>query len=206
LTTLGYNIQDKYKLVGGRLEYWKVREGIIDFFYDRSIEPKDTVLFYFSGHGILGDDGEHYLSTSEIDSDMPQRSGFSFDELTKARANCNSKTIFTILDCCYGGAHELGKGQVPGIKAQEESASAAKDIIRNKSNIPGEGKCILSACKPMQRAYEYKEQGHSYFTFYLAEVFFKSHCLVVTLSLTPYNISNGISTLCNISSPLSLLF
>jgi len=40
--------------------------------------------------------------------------------------------IFTILDCCYSGADK------PGAKGQEESANAAKDAIKEKSNIAGE--------------------------------------------------------------------
>src|SRR6187200_2078652 len=70
LTKLGYDIPIKYRLIGGRVEYDRLRDSILQFFYDRSIDAKDTVLFYFSGHGVLGDDREHYLSTSEIDPDM----------------------------------------------------------------------------------------------------------------------------------------
>jgi tetratricopeptide (TPR) repeat protein len=179
LTGLGYEIPLKHRLIGGRVEYWKVREAIIGFFYDRTIRPNDTILFYFSGHGVLGDDGEHYLSTSEIDPDVPQFHGFSFDELTKARGNCNSKTIFTILDCCYAGAHR------PGGKGEDESANAAKELIENKSKELGEGNCILTACKPMQKAYEYKEQGHSFFTFYLAESLGKTECADGDGDITP---------------------
>jgi uncharacterized protein YjbI with pentapeptide repeats len=185
LSRLGYTVRDEYKLIGGRIEYWRVRKAIIDFFYDRSINPNDTILFYFSGHGVLGDDGEHYLSTSEIDPDMPQGLGFSFDDLTKARGNCNSKTIFTILDCCYSGADKLGKGGELGIKAQEESAGIAKNIIRNKSILPGEGKCILSACKPMQKAYEFEEHGHSFFTYYLTEALSNKECVDEEGDVTP---------------------
>jgi uncharacterized caspase-like protein len=104
LFKLGYDIPTKYRLIGGRIEYDKLRDSILDFFYDKTIDPKDTVLFYFSGHGLLGDDGEHYLCTSQIDPDMPYRRGFPFDGLTKARGECNSKMVFTVLDCCYSGA------------------------------------------------------------------------------------------------------
>ena len=54
-------------------------------------------------------------------------------------------------------------------KAQEESASLAKEAIKDKSSIAGEGKYILAPCKPMQKAFEYKEKGHSFFSYYLAE-------------------------------------
>jgi hypothetical protein len=44
-TQLGYEIALKYRLIGGRVEYWKVREAIIGFFYDRTINPSDTILW-----------------------------------------------------------------------------------------------------------------------------------------------------------------
>jgi Caspase domain/Pentapeptide repeats (8 copies) len=163
LEILGYEIPDDRKLIGGRIEYLKLRDSIIDFFSDATISPKDTVLFYFSGHGVPGDDGEHYLSTSEIDPAIPYKRGFSFDEFTRAREGCNSKTVFTILDCCYSGAAKPSKGH------EVDAAKIGKEIIINKSNTPGEGRCILAACKPMQEAYEFKEQGHSFFTYYLLE-------------------------------------
>jgi Tfp pilus assembly protein PilF len=180
LSQLGYNIPDKYKLIGGRIEYLKVRKAIMDF-YDSAVHPKDTILFYFSGHGVLGDDEEHYLSSSEIDPDRPQGFGFSFDELARARRNCNSKTIFTILDCCYAGAATV----VMGGKGPDDYARDAKKTISAKSNNPGEGQCILAACKPMQRAYEYKEQGHSFFTYYLTEALGNRSCVDQDGDVTP---------------------
>ena len=144
-----------------------------------TINPKDTVLFYFSGHGVLGDDGEHYLSTSETNPDRPQGYGFSFDEFAKARENCNSKTIFTILDCCYSGADR------PGQKGGDATATAARNLIEDKSKALGEGKCILTACKPTQKAYEYKEQGHSFFTFYLADALTSKECADSQGDVTP---------------------
>ena len=179
LTQLGYDIPDKCKLIGGRVNYDQLRDSIMEFFYDSNIHPKDTVLLYFSGHGVLGDDGEHYLSSSEIDPDIPRKRGFSFDDLTKAREYCNSKTIFTILDCCYSGADRLGG------KGDNDSARAAKDVLKGRSKTPGEGKCILAACKAMQKAYEFEKYGHSFFTFYLAEGLSNQECIDQDGDVTP---------------------
>jgi hypothetical protein len=148
LISSGYSVPQDRKLIG-RVGHSELRDSIIDFFYDANIQPTDTVLFYFSGDGILGDDGEHYLSTSEIDPNIPRRRGFSFDELTKIRGDCNSKTVFTILDCCYSGADKPSKGH------EDDAAKIGKEIIINNSKNPGEGRCILAACKAMQEAYEF---------------------------------------------------
>jgi len=50
----------------------------------------------------------------------------------------------------------------------------------------------LTACKPMQKAYEYKEQGHSFFTFYLAEALSNHACADEDGNITPYMLSEYI--------------
>src|SRR6185369_3175962 len=62
----GYVIQKNHKLIG-RVDYFTLRDRLYDFFNDKNITPSDTILFYFSGHGIPGGDDEHYFATSEID-------------------------------------------------------------------------------------------------------------------------------------------
>jgi uncharacterized protein YjbI with pentapeptide repeats len=188
LKRLDYDIPLKYRLIGGKIDYNRVRDSILDFFSDPIIHHKDTILFYFSGHGVLGNDGEHYLSTSEIDPDKPRKRGLPFDELSKAREVCNSKTIFTILDCCYAGAH------TSGTKGDEESANAAKKIIETKSKPLGEGKCILAASQAYQKAYEYKKEGHSFFTYYLAEALGKRECGDEDGDITPYKVNEYIDS------------
>ncbi|MGC1931733.1 MAG: hypothetical protein WA667_22415 [Candidatus Nitrosopolaris sp.] len=58
----------------------------------------------------------------------------------------------TILDCCYGGAARLGKGSA------DDVAKLGRATIDDVSNTfeRGEGKCILAASQPYQRAFETK--------------------------------------------------
>src|SRR5690242_14843551 len=67
----------------GEVEWEIMRDTIIDFFTNKMINTNDTLLFYYSGHGILDGDGDVYLATSEIDADTPYDKGFSFEELAK---------------------------------------------------------------------------------------------------------------------------
>ena len=163
LNSIGYEIAEHHKLIG-RVEYSELHDAVIEFFADDSVRKNDTMLFYFSGHGVPSNNAdEHYLSSSEINPDKPRLRGFSFDELTKTRQDCNSKTIFTILDCCYSGAATVSKGD-----ANHEAAIGRK-IIETKSKIEGEGKCILAACQPLQEAYIFEGHNNSLFTFFLLD-------------------------------------
>ena len=82
LSSLGYEISDKNKVVG-EAKGEKVKDAIYDFFDDITNNPDDTLLFYYSGHGVPDVDGDMYLASSDTDPDKPYRKGFSFEELTK---------------------------------------------------------------------------------------------------------------------------
>jgi hypothetical protein len=82
LRSLGYEIPDRHKLIG-RVEREGMRDAIIDFFRNRNVRPRDTLLFYYSGHGVLDAYGDHYFAASALDPFEPDIEGFLFDELTK---------------------------------------------------------------------------------------------------------------------------
>ncbi|MFZ0329139.1 MAG: caspase family protein [Nitrososphaeraceae archaeon] len=68
LNSLGYEITDNKKLIGHVSEK-DMREAIRDFF--KTAKHKDTLLLYYSGHGIPEIKGDLYLASSEIDQSFP---------------------------------------------------------------------------------------------------------------------------------------
>ena len=120
-----------------------MRDCIIDYFSDLRIDPEDTIIFYFSGHGLVDSDGEVYLASSETDPDNPIKRGLSFRELTNIINKCRSNTIIIILDCCYSGAASFSKGDLNN-KANIATTRIGNDF---STNLRGEGKCLLAACQ-----------------------------------------------------------
>ena len=108
LMSLGYEIEDKYRLIG-EVKFMTMRRAIIDFLANYNVKRSSTLLFYFSGHGINAGDGNVYLASSEVDPSFPIEKGFSFDDLSKAIELSVSKKIVTILDCVFSGAAHLEK-------------------------------------------------------------------------------------------------
>ena len=102
LMSLGYRIPDNKKLVG-QVKGNQIKDAIYDFFDDETINSQDTILFYYSGHGIPDIDGDVYLASSEMNPKQPYRNGFSFSELTKMMNRSLSTRVVAILDCCYSG-------------------------------------------------------------------------------------------------------
>src|SRR5689334_12039954 len=131
----GYWIPDEYILIG-RVNYDKIRDTILSFFVDKDIKPTDTIVFYFSGHGIPDEYGNNYLTTSDIDPDFPLGRGFSFKDLKSIAGMSISTRIVSILDCCYSGAAVNGaKGG-----SADMDAKLARDAI--ESIVPG--RCVLA--------------------------------------------------------------
>lgn len=162
LISLGYEIASNNKLTG-TVKWTEMREAIRKFF-TQDVKSKDTLLFYFSGHGIPDDIGDNYLATSEIDPWYPYDKGYPFDEITKMMQRSISNKIVAILDCCYSGAARVSKGH------DEVAARLGKTSMHNKSlALEGEGRCILAACQPLQGAYDFKERNQSLFTYYLLD-------------------------------------
>jgi Caspase domain/Tetratricopeptide repeat len=162
LTSLGYGITDKNKLIGKAVGA-KVKDTIYDFFDDKTDNPDDTLLFYYSGHGVPGDDGNIYLASSDTDPDKPYRRGFSFEELRMRMQNTIPTRVVVILDCCYSGSAKISKG------SEDDAAKMGTIILEEKSRkLPeGQGKYILSSSQSHQEAYALTTGEHSIFTFYL---------------------------------------
>ena len=169
----GYDIPYNHKLIG-RVTSSKLKEIIYDFFTDESNKPDDTLLFYYSGHGVPDRFGKTFLAPSDMNSEHPFRTGFSFDDLTDAMLACNSLRIVTILDSCFSGSLRIGKGLGEGFNSkssEEAAAQIANAIVEEKSNKlkQGIGRCLLASSQGYEEAYDRQEKDHSIFTYYLLE-------------------------------------
>jgi uncharacterized protein YjbI with pentapeptide repeats len=163
LSSLGYEISDKYKLVD-EAKGDKVKNAIYDFFDDIRNNPDDTLLFYYSGHVVLDADGDMYLASSDIDPRKPYRRGFSFDELRKMMQKSVSTRVVVILDCCYSGSAKVSK-------ENEDVAKIGRKTMEEKSKklLEGQGRYILSASQSHEEAYALTTDEHSIFTYYLLQ-------------------------------------
>ncbi|MFZ0225256.1 MAG: caspase family protein [Candidatus Nitrosopolaris sp.] len=161
LSSLGYEISDKNKLLG-EAKGAEVKDVIYDFFGDIGVNPDDTLLFYYSGHGVFDIDGDVYLASSDIDPEEPYRRGFSMEELTKMMQRSISTKVVVILDCCHSGSAKVSKGN-----AEDAANKALKAIDEKSKKLQGQRKCILAACQAAQFAYTTGE--HSLFTRYLLQ-------------------------------------
>jgi len=159
LKGLGYEIKNQDGLIG-QVDGTLMQDCIYEFFKDDDIKSDDTILFYFSGHGVPGE-GDFFLASSNIDPRKPKMRGFSFADLNGEITHCRAKRTVVILDSCYAGSLDIS-----GKSSESALASAAKNQLSTTFK-EGEGNCLLSSCMGFQESFATAEGDHSFFTNYL---------------------------------------
>ncbi|NER04224.1 MAG: caspase family protein [Okeania sp. SIO3C4] len=83
-----------------------VNKAIEKFFAQTSRD--DTVLFYYSGHGIRNRSGRLYFSTTDTNKDMLRSTAVSASFVNEVMNESRSKNQIMLLDCCYSGSFASG--------------------------------------------------------------------------------------------------
>ncbi|HEY5669562.1 MAG TPA: caspase family protein, partial [Anaerolineales bacterium] len=83
-----------------------IRRSIASFFSKKARE--DLLLLYFSGHGVLDDQGHLYLAVRDTDSKLLRGTAISASYITDEMNNSRSQRQLLILDCCHSGAFARG--------------------------------------------------------------------------------------------------
>ncbi len=138
-----------------------IRRSIASFFSKRSRE--DLLVLYFSGHGVLDDQGHLYLAVKDTDSKLLRGTAISANYITDEMNNSRSQRQVLILDCCHSGAFARGTKGQPG--ASVGTASAFEGT--------GYGRVVLTASDATQYAWEGEqvigEAENSLFTHYMLQ-------------------------------------
>jgi tetratricopeptide (TPR) repeat protein len=170
LSEMGHHIFGSSPLVSSSMDkevnWVKVRQSIGKFFINA--KPSQTLLLYFSGHGIPKQD-EVYLATAEVNPKNPLIEGFSLSELTKLMSITKSKQVVCILDSCFSGTANLPNSRWNRTMSAKEDASimlATSDRIWKKTPKK-QGKYLLLSCQSYEKSWA--TETTSIYTKYLIE-------------------------------------
>ena len=162
-----------------------VKPGIVNAFKNVKNNAKlnDTVIVFFSGHGMSVDGKFYFISQNITDareieakslSDFNQKyqawekfakqASISSDEISQAITQIKAKNKMLIVDSCYSGGGWLSK--VNEAKVEEKMEDQKSDMVK-KSNLTGIA--MISAAQAFQKANENGEIGHGFLTFGLLE-------------------------------------
>lgn len=81
----------------------ETRDEIIKGLKRYSSECKDTFIFYYAGHGLLGKENEFYFSTSETESKYPEHISIKREVLNDIIKASPAKKKIIIIDSCFAG-------------------------------------------------------------------------------------------------------
>jgi TonB family protein len=113
------------------------------FFANKSRE--DLLLFYFSGHGMLDEEGHLYFALKDTEFEVPRASSLSAEFVREAMDRTRSQRVVLILDCCHSGAFANGQKGVLG------GSVGTKNVFEPAN---GFGRWVLTATDATQYAWE----------------------------------------------------
>ena len=136
----------------------------------RLAQPKDTILFYFSGHGELDRDNRPVLGVTDTKVikneanntlSFDSATGLKLDRLLEEFRNSPAQSQLIWLDACQAKAEVSGeqnnaKGQIIAALNQE-----------SQQTRPGKNFFAMLSCDQTERSWEFDELGHGLFTYSL---------------------------------------
>ena len=130
-------------------------------------KPKDTVLFYFSGHGLLEiDSRQAVLCLTDTDKNDLLKTGLSLQELIQQLGSCAAHQQLVWLDACHSGGMTLRVGKGAATDPLANPTLQLVEILRQRAQ-QSKGFYALLSCDQNQQSWEFPELGHGVFTYYL---------------------------------------
>ena len=128
----------------------------------KAAKKNDTILFYFSGHGILETKTQQVaLCLADTDTQQLLTTGLPLNRLLQQLGSCAASQQLVWLDACHSGGMTLR-----GTEALADPSSQLVEVLRHKA-AQSKGFYALLSCDQTQQSWEFPELGHGVFTYYL---------------------------------------
>jgi hypothetical protein len=136
----------------------EIEVAIFNLFTNRKKE--DLLLLYFSGHGIVTEHNEFFLSTRSTrthEGKLIPPTAVAANYIHQQMQQSKSRHQVIILDCCYSAAFTKGLHAKDG------------NTVNIVNQLGGEGRAILTASNSTQYAFEQEGFDLSLYTHFLVE-------------------------------------
>jgi WD40 repeat protein/uncharacterized caspase-like protein len=121
-------------------------------------QPIDTILVYFSGHGMLQPITQQaFLCLADTRKDNLDATGLAVNELLTQLGKSGAQNQVVWLDACHSGGMTL-RGANPTSQLVE---------VLQRSAAKSQGFYALLSCDVNQQSWEFPELGHGVFTYFL---------------------------------------
>lgn len=159
------------KGIEARVSKWEEirRSLLVDV--SRNLTSADTLLFYFSGHGVLSSDSTAplglaaFLAPRDLVQDVPELKGLSMTEIRRL-AWLPPNRVFVVLDACFSGSGQDVKSALGRHGFALKSGPTA--LTGGFSNgARGKGRVLFASSQDNQPSLEAARLQHGVFTYYL---------------------------------------
>ena len=145
--------QNVARLTDTEATWQKVIEAIESTFAE--VQPDDAVFAYIAGHGAVVGGDYYFVAHNTNVQDIPS-TGVPLKKIKEVFDASPSQQAFLWLDFCHSGG--IIPRDLEGGPDDREVISRALEVVQ------GQGKLIIAACTPGQKAYESAVVGHGLFT------------------------------------------
>ncbi|KYC41420.1 hypothetical protein WA1_22265 [Scytonema hofmannii PCC 7110] len=128
-------------------------------------KPLDTVLFYFSGHGMIEQNSHQgFLCLADTRKDDLLGTALSLTEILKRLTQCAAQNQVVWLDACHSGGMTLR-----GTNTAETLPNPTSQFVKVLQEVAAksQGFYALLSCDTNQQSWEFPELGHGVFTYFL---------------------------------------
>lgn len=131
-------------------------------------KPEDTILLYFSGHGVLDPNTQEVvLCLADTNKEDLHHTGLRLPEMLQLLSNLGVHRQMLWLDACHSGDITLrgAKGEARN-STVINPADQLEQVLRQRA-AQSKGFYALLSCDQKQRSWEFPELKHGLFTYYL---------------------------------------
>jgi WD40 repeat protein len=133
-------------------------------------KPQDTVLFYFSGHGLVDPATQQpFLCLPETQTDSLPNTGLGLRELLQQLQQCGANKQLVMLDACHSSSLAVLWGGARGAAETQSSPTREIATVLQECAAQSRGFCALLSCDEKQRSWEFPDLEHGVFTYHLIQ-------------------------------------
>ncbi len=135
-----------------------------------SAKTQDTILFYFSGHGLIEYQSQQtVLCLADTQRDNLLHTGLTLQALLTMLGKCSAHSQVVWLDACHCGNMSLtgARGEVKK-DVLDDSTAKLLETLRQRA-AKSKGFYALLSCDQGQQSWEFPDLGHGVFSYFLMQ-------------------------------------
>lgn len=128
----------------------------------KKVGKDDLLIFFFSGHGMIDEDGKDYLLPSDATPYNLEQTAIKIEDIAKELRKTDCNNIVMFIDACRNVGEKGEKGEKAETSVMSIGQEAAEAVRRA-------GIVTFFSCDPRQKSYEIDSLKHGSFTHCILE-------------------------------------